>query len=41
MPQKPNNNDPRKPKIIRINLSWLYILLLIAAVIWAISSRLI
>ncbi len=32
MPQKPNNNnkDPRKPKIIRINLSWLYILLLIA-----------
>ena len=30
MPQKPNNNDPRKPKIIRINLSWLYIILLIA-----------
>ncbi|MBR5076247.1 MAG: ATP-dependent zinc metalloprotease FtsH [Bacteroidales bacterium] len=30
MPQKPNNKDPRKPKIIRINLSWLYILLLIA-----------
>ena len=30
MPQKPNNKDPRKPKIIRINLSWLYILLLVA-----------
>ena len=30
MPQKPNNNDPRKPKIIRINLSWLYIILLVA-----------
>jgi cell division protease FtsH len=29
MPQKPNNNDPRKPKIIRINLSWLYIILLV------------
>ena len=30
MPQKPNNKDPRKPKIIRINLSWLYIILLLA-----------
>ena len=31
MPQKPNNNnDSRKPKIIRINLSWLYIILLVA-----------
>ena len=30
MPEKPNNNDPRKPKIIRINLSWLYIVLLLA-----------
>ena len=30
MPQKPNNTDPRKPKIIRINLSWLYIILLVA-----------
>ena len=30
MAQNPNNKDPRKPKIIRINLSWLYILLLIA-----------
>ena len=30
MPQKPNNTDPRKPKIIRINLSWLYIILLLA-----------
>ena len=30
MPQKPNNKDSRKPKIIRINLSWLYIILLIA-----------
>ena len=30
MPQNPNNTDPRKPKIVRINLSWLYILLLIA-----------
>ena len=30
MPQKPNNKDSRKPKIIRINLSWLYILLLVA-----------
>ena len=29
MAQKPNNN-PRKPKIIRINLSWLYIILLVA-----------
>ncbi len=29
MPQKPNNTDPRKPKIVRINLSWLYILLLV------------
>ena len=29
MPQKPNNNNSGKPKIIRINLSWLYILLLI------------
>ena len=30
MPQKANNNNSRKPKIVRINLSWLYILLLIA-----------
>ena len=30
MPQKPNNNEPRKPKLIRINLSWLYVLLLVA-----------
>ncbi|MCR4859247.1 MAG: ATP-dependent zinc metalloprotease FtsH [Bacteroidales bacterium] len=30
MPQKPNNKDPRKPRIVRINLSWLYIILLIA-----------
>ncbi len=30
MAQKPNNNNPRKPKIIRINLSWLYIILLVA-----------
>jgi len=30
MPQKPNNTDPRKPKIVRINLSWLYLLLLVA-----------
>jgi len=30
MPQKPNNNDPRKPKVVRINLSWLYIILLVA-----------
>ena len=30
MPQKPNNNDSRKPRIIRINLSWLYIILLVA-----------
>ena len=30
MPQKPNNNDPQKPRIIRINLSWLYIILLVA-----------
>ena len=30
MAQKPNNKDPRKPKIVRINLSWLYILLLVA-----------
>ncbi|MCR5070514.1 MAG: ATP-dependent zinc metalloprotease FtsH [Bacteroidales bacterium] len=30
MSQKPNNNDSRKPKIIRINLSWLYIILLVA-----------
>jgi len=30
MPQKPNNTDPRKPRIIRINLSWLYIVLLLA-----------
>ncbi|MBR3292463.1 MAG: ATP-dependent zinc metalloprotease FtsH [Bacteroidales bacterium] len=30
MPQKPNNTDPQKPKIIRINLSWLYIILLVA-----------
>ena len=31
MPQNPNNNnDSRKPKIIRINLSWLYIILLVA-----------
>jgi cell division protease FtsH len=30
MPQKPNNNDSRRPKIIRINLSWLYIVLLVA-----------
>ena len=29
MPQKPNNNNSGKPKVIRINLSWLYILLLI------------
>ena len=29
MPQNPNNTDPRKPKIVRINLSWLYIVLLI------------
>ena len=29
MPQNPNNTDPRKPKIVRINLSWLYFLLLI------------
>ena len=30
MAQKPNNNNSRKPKIIRINLSWLYIVLLVA-----------
>ena len=30
MPQKPNNNDSRKPKVFRINLSWLYIILLVA-----------
>ena len=30
MPQKPNKNDPRKPRIIRINLSWLYLILLLA-----------
>ena len=30
MPQKPNNNEPRRPKIIRINLSWVYIILLLA-----------
>ena len=30
MAQKPNNNDPQKPRIIRINLSWLYIILLVA-----------
>ncbi|MCR4824272.1 MAG: ATP-dependent zinc metalloprotease FtsH [Bacteroidales bacterium] len=30
MAQKPNNKDPRKPKIVRINLSWLYIILLVA-----------
>jgi cell division protease FtsH len=30
MPQKPNNTDPQRPKIIRINLSWLYIILLVA-----------
>ena len=30
MPQKPKNNDPGKPRIIRINLSWLYIVLLVA-----------
>ena len=30
MPQKPNNNQPRKPRIVRINLSWLYIILLVA-----------
>ncbi|NLZ19460.1 MAG: ATP-dependent zinc metalloprotease FtsH [Bacteroidales bacterium] len=30
MPQKPNNTDPQKPRIIRINLSWLYIILLLA-----------
>ena len=30
MPQNPNNIDPRKPKIVRINLSWLYIILLVA-----------
>ena len=30
MPQKPNKTDPQKPKIIRINLSWLYIVLLVA-----------
>ena len=30
MPQNPNNTDPRKPKIVRINLSWLYIVLLVA-----------
>ena len=30
MPQNPNNNDPRRPKIVRINLSWLYIVLLVA-----------
>ncbi len=30
MPQKPNKTDPQKPKIIRINLSWLYIILLVA-----------
>ena len=30
MAQKPNNKDPHKPKIVRINLSWLYILLLVA-----------
>ncbi|MCR5840741.1 MAG: ATP-dependent zinc metalloprotease FtsH [Bacteroidales bacterium] len=30
MAQKPNKNNPRKPKIIRINLSWLYIILLVA-----------
>ena len=30
MPQKPNNTDPQKPRIIRINLSWLYIILLVA-----------
>ena len=29
MPQNPNNTDPRKPKIVRINISWLYFLLLI------------
>ena len=29
MPQIPNNTDPRKPKIIRLNLSWLYLLLVI------------
>ena len=30
MPQKPNKTDPQKPRIIRINLSWLYIVLLVA-----------
>ena len=30
MPQNPNNTDPRRPKIVRINLSWLYIVLLVA-----------
>ncbi len=30
MRQKPNNNGPHKPKIIRINLSWLYIILIVA-----------
>ncbi len=29
MPQNPNNTDPRKPKIVRINLSWLYLLLVL------------
>ena len=38
MAQKPNNNNPRKPKIIRINLSWLYIILLIA-IGWMLFSQ--
>jgi len=35
MAQKPNNNkDPRAPKVVRINLSWVLYLLLIGSVVW-------
>ena len=37
MAQKQNNKQPQKPKVVRINISWLYILLL-GGIIWMFFS---
>ena len=39
MAQDNNSKDPRKPKIIRINLSWLYILLIVGIVWMLLGSK--
>ena len=39
MPEKPNKNKKPKVRIVRINLSWIFYLLLIMSIGWMLMSN--